>query len=123
MRACVKPLKKRISAYCVRAENPSRIVASLAQLVERVAVNHKVIGSSPVGSVIIIFYYLINAKVIKTIKNNFKIYQLHTCMHLLHNPNPNPNPNPNQCPTVYGNAFAVAVARDTINAANPRRCT
>ena len=44
-------------------------------------------------------------------------------MHLLHNPNPNPNPNPNQCPTVYGNAFAVAVARDTINAANPRRCT
>lgn len=27
-------------------------LASLAQLVERVAVNHKVIGSNPVGSVI-----------------------------------------------------------------------
>ena len=32
-----------------------RIFASLAQLVERVAVNHKVIGSSPVGSDILIF--------------------------------------------------------------------
>ena len=30
-------------------------LASLAQLVERVAVNHKVIGSNPVGSVIVIF--------------------------------------------------------------------
>ncbi len=42
-------------------ENPLHAfasLASLAQLVERVAVNHKVIGSNPVGSVILIFYYL-----------------------------------------------------------------
>ena len=33
-------------------------LASLAQLVEQSAVNRKVTGSSPVGSVDFIFYYL-----------------------------------------------------------------
>ena len=32
-------------------------LASLAQSVERVAVNHKVIGSNPVGSAIVIFHF------------------------------------------------------------------
>jgi hypothetical protein len=37
---------------CVKDAKSHHIhLASLAQLVERVAVNHKVIGSNPVGSV------------------------------------------------------------------------
>ena len=34
------------------------LIASLAQLVERVAVNHKVIGSNPVGSAISFFIFI-----------------------------------------------------------------
>ena len=45
-------------------------------------------------------------------------------MHALTQRNPINAIQSSKCPTVYGNAFAVAVARyDTINAANPRRCT